>query len=888
MDQINNQRYYSLWIGLSLVLFISVSLYFEVFNRFDRLIYDQATIASSFYQSHPSQVLLIEVDVDENLKGLSVDKWFSLLEQIQQHQPAAIAINLLPWSWADKDINNAAERFSLTIGNPARAKADLYKNIELSVAPPIEINVFRQQRYHYYLNDKLYPALETVVTTRVKPALKIQQPVFKNNDSENKYYINFLGGAGRLPVLSSQRVIDGGLISALVKDKVVLIGVKPPMSLDLQSPIGMMPYANYQAFAIDTILTGSSIKVASIWVILVSVVLLVLVLFIAALKVPDRYQLFLILIVSVGTLTLSYGSLLIFNYWILPGYLLITIFSILIALLYLRNRQNHQALQSMTVSSAAKIETHWLSEDFYSSAAHWNHIANMVTQTLSLERTIFLERIENDHRVREIKALNCSLDDVGEMRRDYQRTPYTTAIEYGGALKLSRPYLEGTADDEIQYLMPLTFAGNIQGFWAFTIKADAQIEEEKLVDAVEQFAIQISELLYHWSEWGKSQKIQSSFMVNFLQMKFEKNSYDSINHSINFLTHRITVMETVMDGLETLAILYDLFGRVVHVNKSMTDMLTEINLMPYSMTTVDLIVNLSSCTMTEARNYLSYLVLEQGTITLPVVNDGVKTGYMMVVSALKNDKDHENAEGEIVPFEMIGILCELIDMSQIRELYSQKEKIIQYMSGWLRNDLSSISMACDLAQDKRLSDEKHKELMQLIKTKVNQLSDNFKQVNSVVQQDLVTKVASQYPVDYIESLQLAIVESTGKSNKSIKIEPVTPFFSPLVMASPKELRHVFGAIVSILINDALEDSEIIVEITCKDNQVFFKFSNTGFGIPEEQLQQYMQSKEELVSDDFKNLRLASDQIVSWGEVFHANSKIGEGMSIEFTLKAFSI
>ncbi len=885
MDQINNQRYYSLWIGLSLVLFIFGSLYFEVFNRFDRLLYDEAMSSSAFYSQKSPQVLLVELET--GYEGLTIKNWFSLLDEIQKYKPAEIVINLLPGNWEDKNIEQASKKYPITFGSTYVKKSNRHPQVLFSVVPPLDKNIYRQQRHSYMLDKKVYPALESVVSNKVNDKnTKSEKEQGDNTSQANSYYINFMGGAGRLPVLSSQRVLKGGLVEDLVKDKVVLIGVKVPMMLDLPSPLGMMPYANYQAYALDTLLNHNEIYIANIWLIILLVMILVLVLFLAILKIPDRYQIVLFSLFILFTLAVSYFCLAFFNYWVLPGYLLITEVLILIAMLFLRNRQNHQALQSMAVHSAVKIESHWLSESFYSSEAHWNHIANMVTQTLSLERTIFLERVENDHRVREIKALNCSLDDVGELRRDYQRTPYTTAIEHGGALKLSRPYLEAVSDDEVQYLMPLTFAGNIQGFWAFTIKQDAQLDEDKLIDAVERFAVQIAELLYHWSEWGKNQKMQRSLMMNFLQMRFEKSSYDSINHSINFLTHRISVMETVMDGLETLAILYDLFGRVVHVNKSMTRMLTEIDLMPYSMTTVDLIVNLSDCNMTEAKNYLSYLILEQESITLPVVNDGVKTGYMMVISALKNDEDHENAEGEIVPFEMIGILCELIDMSQIRELYSQKEKIIQYMSGWLRNDLSSISMACDLAQDKRLPDEKHVHLMKLIKTKVNDLAYNFKQVNLVVQQDLVTKISGQYPVDYIEILQQAIIESKNQVSKTIFIEPEIPFFSPLVMAAPKELRQVFTAIISILIMDALEDSEIVINISCDNNQVIYEFENKGFGIPQEQLNQYMKSTEDLVSPEFQNLRSASQQIINWGESFSASSKIGEGMNIEFSLKAF--
>jgi len=877
MIQRTHSKYYSLWIGVTIVLLIGLSVIFEVFNRFDRWIYDESMQSSQLYHSAPPKVLLVELFID--FEGLSVENWFKLLDQIQKNKPKVIAINLIPWNWSEADTRNAIKNYPLIIASNHPETYSSNFKIAYSGMPPLDGPVYRQQRQYKLINNKHYYSLETAI---------VSKSTENSVEPELEYFINFLGGAGRLPTVGSQRVLDGGLVKRLVKDKVVLIGVKTPLMQNMLSPLGLMPYANYQAFALTTLINKNAITIAPKWIVIFLVMTLVLVMLIAVLRIPDRLQLIAISGFIFLTLISGYSSLLLFQYWIMPGYLLITTFSILMALLFLRNRQNQQALKQMALSSAARIESHWLSESVNSSEVQWNHISNMVTQTLSLERTIFLERVKNDHRVHEIKSLNCSIDDVSEMRRDYQRTPYTTAIEHGGAIKLTRAFIEGTADDEDHYLMPLSYAGDIQGFWAFTIKQNADLDETKLIDAVEQFAIQIAELLYHWSEWGRNQKTQSSTAIKILQMKFEENSYDSINHSINFLTTRLSVMESLMDGLETLAILYDLFGRVVHVNKAMTHMLTEINLMPYSMTAVDLITNLSGCSMIEAKNYLSYLILEQDSINIPVKNKGVKTGYMMSIRALKNDVDvdMDDIENGMKPFEMIGILCELIDISQLRELYSQKEKIVQHMSGWLKNDLSSISMACDLAQDPRLTPDKQTELMQLIKRKTAELANNFEQVNYIVQQDLITKVTSHYPVDYIDSLHTAIKTSQDSQSKKIKIQPLIPYCSPLVMAAPKELRLVFSAILNVLINDAVEESELDIDIMCGKDKVVFEFKNEGFGIPQDQLDHYLTTSDISLSNEFHSLQLAGQYIQNWDSELIAKSEIGEGMSFRFFLKVF--
>ncbi len=874
MTLLNQQRYASAWVGLGIMLMLGLSLFFSTFDRFDRWIYDELTQHSQFAKTKSPKVLLVELDA--GFEGLPIAQWFRMLDAIQKLQPASIGINTLPWNWSEQDLQQASKQYSVFISSTLTSLYKPEQQIVYSIMPPLDGISYRQQLLQKKIAGKAYIGLEAAMSNTV----------FTDDTSE--YFINFIGGAGRIPVINYQRILAGGLVSELVKDKAILIGIRLPLMQDMLTPLGMMNISKFQAHALDTLLNKQEIKFINPLVLMIVISLLVCFMLVIVLRIPDHYQLIAIFSVALFSLILSAGSYIFFQFWLLPGYLIITEMTVLIALLFLRNRHNKQTLQTMAFNSAAKIEKRWLSESFYSSDIHWNHIANMVTQTLSLQRTIFLERVENDHRVREIKALNCSLDDISEMRRDYQRTPYTTAIEYGGALKLERKYLEIQEDDEVQYIVPLNYAGNIQGFWAFTIKPSEDFDENKLIDAVEQFAIQISELLYHRSEWEKNQKEQRSMVIQLLEMKFEESNYESIQHSISFLTHRLSIMESLMDGLESSAILYDLFGRVVHVNKTMTHMLTDINLIPYSMTAVDLIVSLSGVSMAEARNYLSYLILEQGSINIPVKHHGVKTGYMMMVSALKGDTEQEDNEADAQPFELIGILCEIIDMTRISEIYSQKEKVVQHMSGWLRNDLSSITMACDLVQDYRIDSKKRQDLIQLIKYKVDDLGKNFEQVNNIVQQDLISKISSKYPVDFTSALETSVVEVRNKSKKSVEIESVLPFCSPLVMAAPKELRQVFSAVLNVLIADALEDSYIKLTISCNKQDVEFEFKNQGFGIPDEQLQQYLTGQENLESEVFQNLRKAHHQVKSWGGGFNADSMIGEGICFRFSLNAFQL
>lgn len=92
----------------------------------------------------------------------------------------------------------------------------------------------------------------------------------------------------------------------------------------------------------------------------------------------------------------------------------------------------------------------------------------MVRQSLDLGWLIFLERPPGQHHVREIAALNCQFADIDERRRDYRRAPYSDAIAENRLIRLRRLFLKLDPGMD-QYMTPLTFGGEVLGFWAMGI-----------------------------------------------------------------------------------------------------------------------------------------------------------------------------------------------------------------------------------------------------------------------------------------------------------------------------------------------------------------------------------------------------------------------------------
>ena len=880
MDNINLQQYKTVWLGTSVLVAVWLGLIFNVFYGFDRLLYDKQMQLSYVKQAAGYSVVLIEAD--QSFKYASAQVWTDTLSKLNALKPRVIVLPSTPHTWSASETQYALNHFPLITGNLYDASRALVDHAgsypALTLLPPFDGIGYRQQWLVYETEAGQHKSLELAVAEKLTG--------YKTRTDQNRFYIDFRGADGRIPVIEIIRIQKGELVESLIQDRVVLIGYLDALEPKLFTPMGNITFSLYQAHALDTLLNANEINNLGLVPMLLLSLIAVICLMLLVPRISDRYQVMSFFVILFLTFLVSWALFVFAELWIQPGVFVIAESAVFIALYYERYKQYSMQLHKMVLKSASSVEHRWLPQNFYASEEHWTQIANMVSQTLSLNRTIFLDRVKDDHRLKEIKALNCSLDDINEMRRDYLREPYTTAIDKGGILRIDREYFKDSNEAERQYLVPLKFAGEILGFWALTLKETNQLDEKKILHAIDQFSTQISEMLFHRKQWIIHQQYQQQSWVKLLNLKFDESAYTSVNHAINFMGQRLSVMESVMDGMGTSAVLYDLFGRVIQVNKAMSAALSEIDLAPYSITAADLISQLSSCSLIEARNYLRYVIIDKGTINLPVNHKNIETGYMLTVHGLNSKEDIVMADGDVRPFEIIGILCELVDMTRISEVAYQKEKVIEHLAGWLKNDLSSITIACDLAKDERVGAEKKAKVIDMVKDKVTSLGKSFERVNDIINSDIFSHISAHYPVDCQKPLLASINDSQKNQHKSVNYITQFPFYIPLVLAAPNELKQIFDTILKILCEDVMDKGSVTVRIINKNENLEFDFSNEGYGIPDEHLQAYMHNEETLESDEFKALRTIKNQIEDWNGVFNAYSAVGQGMRFTFHLQSF--
>jgi len=84
----------------------------------------------------------------------------------------------------------------------------------------------------------------------------------------------------------------------------------------------------------------------------------------------------------------------------------------------------------------------------------------------------------------------------------------------------------------------------------------------------------------------------------------------------------------------------------------------------------------------------------------------------------------------------------------------------------------------------------------------------------------------------------------------------------------------------------LEESNIRIIMEERNQKIVYLFKNTGFGIPNAKLQQYLEKESNNSSDEFNKLRLSKRLIHSWGGSLAARSAVGKGIHIILSLKGF--
>lgn len=896
--------------GASIAILIATGVWalhiVGVFELPDAAIYDLLVRYSPAKSATP-RVLLVGVDPGDRNAGDQT--WLRVLETLEKLEARQIVFAFAPPNASPSFYRRAFAAGGRVIfgrglipdpsGDPDETRLepwpvavgtlDREPPFGVVALPPVDKGVYRRQYAWHSLQGRHYPALEVQVVSQLadgRPPLP-----------EQSYWVNFQGGPAYPPMIALQRLLQGGLIPELVRERSVLIGsLPPPQTPDLHTPLDRMddagiPLLAFQGYALETLLRDQPIRPLS-----APVVLAILVVVVFANLIVYQWGWLRFGLWVTGVFLAIYAAsawLALRAQWWPPVTALIVVQAAVFAVVFWhKSLVQDRALRSLVIDLASRSHEQALSPGFYASPEPWNQVVDLVRQTLDLDWLIFLERIPDQYYVREIAALNCRFADIDERRRDYRRVPYSDAMAERRTVRLEqRLFLKADATID-QYMTPLLFGGELLGFWAMGVSPDKVAANPDFFALVDDFRDQIAEMLYHRLQWQQRQTAQTGDeRFRYLRLEGGENVHHALRQALRVFERRLLRLEQVFQEMGTAAIFYNPFGRVLQANEAMAAILRQGRLPAYEMTALDLLSTLCGIDLSEGRQALRRVFVDHQTVTLPAgVPDDTRHRYTLraqpVLVAEGVRPPGEAAEA--LPFQLQGVLIELFDVTTLHNLSLVKAELTERIHQRLRDHLQAMVLATDLREAEQSPENSRRSVRLILHRQVETAVTLLNQAQKYLLTDLTAlQQLDRYPVEPRAPLRAVLGELAGRADeRQVRVIVDMPELLSLVMADADALREALEVLVAVLIEDAMIGSQLTIKLQEQARWLVYDLRNQGFGMPDAKFQAWLSRDDSEATPLFRRLRVVRRRVTDWNGVLQASSALGEGVRFVLRLPCF--
>ena len=851
-------------------------------SPWDDLLYDGLVRLFSHKHTSTHEVVLVETAAEEASvpSGLLDTLFASGARHVVVLLPLGTGVGLPP---VDPDRLTVARALPRDV--PLEVGLGLDRSIVPATLPSSRSGMFRKQWTQTTVDGEARLTLEGHVARQLG-----------RSELPDSFDINFHQGRNlpRLPVVKANSV---AALSPIVRGKVVLVGpgagaFAAELSVPGAGDQALATRAEFHAMGLDTLLqerevlqTGPGEKLL-VLTLVGGLLLLIL--------QPLQLRAGMLALLAFGAVFYLLAALLLrsADIWLPAQAVTIVLVGVFAVVYRDKAKLEAQQVSSLLASLEGKLHHRLLPDRFSESSEHWNHVVNLVDQILQLERSIFLDRVISDHRVKEIAAMNCSLDAIDELRRDYQRAPYTLAIQARGAIVLpaNRQFMRTGDASEVQCMAPFLLEGEVLGFWAFGVSKAIIDASPDLLESVNRMAEQIAGLLYQRKLWLDEQERQSGGLARLVRDD-SRTRLNGLQQAIGALDRRIRGLESVFFSITTATVMYDLFGRVILINPRMSELLSINGLPPYETTANDLIANLTGTPADEVRRLFEGMVLNEETAQFRVTFEKPVVSEFMLnvrpVPAGKGPESRFGEGGESHPFELEGILFELVDVQELNRSFTLKLGLIDFVTQGLLDEFQQLhenqkqecyqpragDPCCDTAGQ--------------LHAPLAQMGQRLTELRRLLSYPVGAGHNSVYPLAP-DVLLADVMERLGRESQHKQLSWSVPPLAgrALCYANPGEFRQLIESCCERLIDDAVSGSELTVSFTLTADFLSILLGNTGFGMPNEWLQELLANggtqATQVAQTDWLALCKAITRSSDWGAECSARAALGKGL--EFTLR----
>lgn len=833
MKELIRHRYLEIYLTLFVVSLISIVGYFGFFDYLNNSIYSKTISMTSDNTSRDTQFLLIELNEKEVKQ--SSEAWNNSLNKILKFDPKSFVFLIKTQSSTDI-LNSFSKNIPLYFATTLDRYLDnkgLYYKIK-------DQNYNIDERYKGFISmpkstENIYLFYQDFFNTNSQKYNSLERKIVKDfslkgaNQTLGKYYINFSNSS--IPIISFSKLIKDGTIYEIIKDKHIIFGYeKRYFEAGFNTPLENSPitYLEFFGYSFSTILNNNEIYYVDGWMklLIVCAFIFIWIVLNKLLKIKHSFMTVLIIIFFIY-----------FLLWILLNYFYIWIPFIEILLIILSSSyiqiwyrlQKKEFKENRLISNySQKIGGKTTHETFFNSDKYWIYLSNIIIQTLNLEKIIFLEKVEDEHRLNEIHSVNCNFDDILEQRRDYEREPYKSAVSQQKPIMLeSRHFFKESKDNEIEYMVPLIYSGKVMGFWAFTIDKNSINDMKNFNLILEKFSKELSGILYKRYEWIN--KNTKKPWHNIVKIYTKDETFTKINLTLSIFEKKINLLESLVNKFDNAIILYNIFGSVTHINKNMQLFCDNIDILPFNITPKILFSNLCDLSLKETASIFRKAIFTKDKFYYDIKHPLVPQNKYMLKGTMIFQEDLGDSFQDTFFFNSYGILIEIIDISLYKNKFDSNQDI--------------------------------------------QLMEN-----------------NIYPVDIYPYINKAIERvSTELSTKDLKIIVTKDDNLPLIFLnfSDSDIEEMMIIFIKCLIDDAIENSKITIDIKKNQDSIDLILKDEGFGLPDKKFQRMLSSNDENRESIYIKLQEIIKKISDIEGKVIAYSYHGEGIVFTISLKVYN-
>ncbi|MDQ7047551.1 MAG: hypothetical protein Q9M39_07985 [Sulfurovum sp.] len=543
----------------------------------------------------------------------------------------------------------------------------------------------------------------------------------------------------------------------------------------------------------------------------------------------------------------------------------------------LKEKSEQNILNRLTL----KIREKTFYKTFYNSDTYWLDIISIIRQLVPSNKLIIFEKIDYDTHIKAIASYNCELDEIKELRRDYTREPYATAIKSKSAVTPFRQFFTNNDTFMVETIVPLIYNNNVIGFLAISQDKLEHGSEADMLLLLSRIGQEVSSLLYGRMDFVKRKK-KKEYLSKVMDTYINDENMSTFHSSMRIFEKRIALSDTISDLGPSSFISYNLFGNILDLNKKMEDLLKEEDVSAYTLNAPLMLNALADITLIQAQDIIRNVVMNNTEHKQFIYCNKSQKKLLLIVSALtKNDINNKFTESYL--FDTYGIIFSFLEFDFIDKLFHFKKNIFDKSLSENKNRIHALEQTINRL-DTNILTSIEQEFFINIKNQLHSLYYSYHKFTMLMEQNIEDYQDDLFPINIIENIEYSCQYIRKRlKDKNINFNITSADTLPYVLVSLNKINEYLIYLLYILIEDTEANGVIDIIIEERGEFLNIVLHSNGVGIPSTQFMSYFMY-EASIPEGYKELYSIFKLLKSWTGDMYFFSDLSEGIGLHLSLR----